>query len=492
MNFKLTLKLYRLLKTVIWLIYSFYALIALMMLNKFELKLSVLICGILIQLTLIKFIDHWYKFKQPLLLDWFRLTTFFSVVLNFMFLVYTLDQNVTILIYNVARVGSNYAFLGITTILTGIIGLNLGELVILKIPNKKIKERASKKIKVLQLVNIKFLYLLSILIGFVQIYLIINGITGYGVHTEHTTASYSFLLQTVKILYPFILGIFALYKFYYHYKIFNLFFWSFFILQIAAGFLSGMKEEVFVPIVLVLIPFILGGNKLSKQLVGLSIIFILILYPINNNYRNTMINNPELDKATSLNLALYKTFEEGLIFNLVSGTESYQDRLSLFPTLMYSVSIEKDWTYYKYLNRYVYMPVAWFVPRFLLPGKPISDIGAKLYEKVTSRDTSAITPSTFGWAYLEGGFLFVFISLLLFGLFVTQFEKKLDRRSTFGLLLFMVTLILLLKAEFDIYFKIIAILQVIFIGYLFRLFFLKYKVIYEKDSYNIQETYQRL
>ena len=115
------------------------------------------------------------------------------------------------------------------------------------------------------------------------------------------------------------------------------------------------------------------------------------------------------------------------------------------------------------------------IPRYFLPNKPVSDSGAKLYQMVTNRNTSSITPSTIGWAYLEGGHIYVFISFFVFGWFVSLIQHNINKNSLFGLLLYMMLLVSLLKAEFDIYFKLSSILQIIFIGLLFKYFFIESK-----------------
>ena len=87
MNFKLSYKFYVLIKSFIWIWYAFFFLTVVNGNYDKEVKYGVLLCAILIQMTLITFINHWYKNKRPRLLDWFRLATFFVIIFNFLVLI---------------------------------------------------------------------------------------------------------------------------------------------------------------------------------------------------------------------------------------------------------------------------------------------------------------------------------------------------------------------------------------------------------------------
>ena len=183
------------------------------------------------------------------------------------------------------------------------------------------------------------------------------------------------------------------------------------------------------------------------------------------------------DKA--FGIALANTTQLGFSKNIEQGGDSFSERLSLFPYFVYSIEKEKEWNYYKNLNRFLYWPFGWIVPRFIIPDKPKSDTGTVLCEKLFGYNTNSLTVTTYGWAYLEGGYIYVFILFLLFGLIICYFQYNLGFDNLYGLLLYIAILIALLKIESDIYFTINGILQKAMIYYIF------YKILIKETSLNI-------
>jgi hypothetical protein len=303
----------------------------------------------------------------------------------------------------------------------------------------------------------------------------VNGVLGYGTLQEHTTSSYSFLIATIQILGPFILTVFSVLSFIYNYKErwFNTVFVAFIGLQLIFGFLSGMKETILTPIIIILIPYLKAGLTISKKYIILGVFSILILYPLNNNFRGILNEYPNLDRQTAFFVAAKETFDISLVENVNSGSESFSSRLSLFPFLVYAVQYEDSWTYYKNLNRYIYLPVAWFVPRLFIPDKPKSETGAVLNNMIYGYSTNSLTTSTFGWAYFEGGYIYVFILFLFFGAFLGFIDLKSDS-NMFSYLIYVIALISCLTIETDIYFRVSSLLQTAFIYYLFyKIFIIK-------------------
>ncbi|MDX1767069.1 MAG: hypothetical protein R3294_03385 [Arenibacter troitsensis] len=476
MTFKLSRNIFLAIKSLIYILYGLFAINAFVNFNSFDLKIAILLCGILIELTVITFINHWYKLKQPLLLDWFRLATFMSIVLNFMSITEILDNNINFELNDFVSVSSTQALPTITAVLLGLLALRLGEMLVKLSKKSKItlKYSVQKHIRSLQFKRKIIFLIFTVLLILAQLFLMFKGIVGYGTEGNHTMESYSFMIQSISIMGPFVLAMFAIIKYKYKDKgkIFNITFLIYFLMQVGIGFLSGMKENIISPILIVIIPYLLSGNKISLRIFIGGFIFFILLYPINNNYRYYTNAYGNLNKMTYLQLAISDTFEGNFIENFVGGTQSYQNRLSLFPLFMYSVENEKEWTEYKNLNRYIYLPISWIIPRFLMTSKPTSNTGSKLYHMTTGRETSSVTPSTYGWSYLEGGYIPLFLSFLLFGAFITYLQVNLNKEHLFGLLLFITVLVALLKVESDIYFKISEILQTILIGFiLYKMFF---------------------
>lgn len=478
MKFNLGYNTYIKLKSIIWCLYCLYAIFSFAILKKIELIVGVGICGLIIDLTLMSFLNHWYKYNSPFLLDWFRLTTFISIVLNFMFLVFKMDTT------NYLYIGENvvnveFALTSIFVVFIGLLVLKFCELLYIKKYRKKFFI-----IKPIKFSKLKFFYVLIILISFSQLYIIIEGLLGYGsVFNSENSGIIGTILLIIQLIIPFALATMSIFKYLYNYKSkeFNLIFWIFFIVQILYGFLSGMKQEVIMPIIIILIPYIISGRKLSKWVLSLSLIFIILLYPINNNYRS-IINNSDIDKITALNAAVVITFENGMIQNLERGSDNYSSRLSLFPWLMYSVENEELWNEFKYLNRYAYLPLAWIVPRFIIPNKPVAGRGKILYNMMSDSDneSTAVTPSTFGWSFFEGGFIPVIISFFLLGQFISYIQFNFNENKFFGLLMFIIVLKFMIKVELDIYFIIAGILQAFLVNFLLYKFFFKNAIIYNK------------
>ena len=474
MEFKLTYKLHKIIKIIIWVIYFFFLAYMIDKKNNFEIISGVLLSSVLIQMTLISFVDNWFKFKRPTLLDWFRLTTFFVIILNYFNLINDNRLN-DLKGFPGYFIPVNLIIPSLFVVFIGLLGLKTGELLYLNFyKNRKLlKTTIEYKLR-----NPFLFYIISLIVGVVQIYLMMKGEVGYGTFQENTTSNLSFLFQILGILSVLILSIFSIIKYVYRNNDnqFNFFFILFFILQLSYGFLSGMKESIISPIIIVLIPYIIGGHKISNKFVFILVIGLLLTYPFSNNYRDVLNAHPKIDKTVAIGIAYVKTSELNFTDNIGEGSDNFSDRLSLFPFLVYAVENEATWTYYKNLDRYIYLPIAWIVPRFLIPEKPISEIGAKLNEKIYDVETNSLTPTTYGWAYFEGGYFYVFAVFFIFGLFISYFQYKLALNNFFGILLYSAIIIKLLKVEEDIYFLISGILQMILIYFIFLFIFIKNKI----------------
>lgn len=472
MNFKLSYKFFIVIKSIIWIFYTFFLFNVVNNENDIQVIFGVLLCALLIQMTLISFMDHWYKNKRPTLLDWFRLTTFFVIILNFLNIINDIKKLNDFVFFTLKP---SYFLPSLLVVLIGLIGLKISEYIYLYLKtNISLKY---KKTKVYYFRNIYFFYLFALVLAFIQIYLMLTGEVGYGTFQENTTSDYSFLFQVVFILSYLILSLFGIFKYLYPVKKkgFNLVYVIYFLIQVIYGFLSGMKESIITPFIIVLIPFLLSGRKISKNYLIIGTFALLIIYPINNNYRELLIDFPNLKREEALGIALVKTMNFSFSDNVNKGSNSFSDRLSLFPYLVYSVEKEPEWNYYKHLDRYVYLPVAWIIPRFMLPDKPKSEIGAVMNEMIVGVNTNSLTPTTYGWAYFEGGFIYVFFIFILFGLFINYFQYNLGFDNLLGILLYIQILVIMLKVETDVYFLISGILQTILICFLMIKIFIKRK-----------------
>jgi len=450
---------------VIWLLYGIFVLYCFNTLDNNDLLWAVLISGIIVQLTVQSFFRNWYFFYRPKLLDWFRLTTFVVLILNFYNIVFYLDDHDNFLVDQHVYVPSSTALTTVFVILIGLLALNAGEI----LAKNTVLPRQGNVSHDYRLKNTGLFAFIVIGVSLLQLYVMYSGLLGYGTDFNNQDRTFGFLLQAIQILGPLLLVLLSAFIFVYNnrQKLLIGLLIFYFSIQIFYGFLSGMKEEIITPIILILVPFILSGGKLPKFFVGFAVVFTILLYPVNNNYRDiTNRSFGRINKSQVFVLALKQTFENDFSDVFKTGSEQYGSRLSLFPMNMYAIDIEESWTNYKYLNRYPYLPVAWFIPRAILPDKPESNTGALLYEMQTGGNTASITPSTFGWAYLEGGFIPVVISFMFFGFSIELIERRLNLNRFFNLLFFSMVLITLVKVETDIYFRLAGILQTLLFSYL--------------------------
>lgn len=306
------------------------------------------------------------------------------------------------------------------------------------------------------------IFILLIITTMIESYLLFAGYKGYASSIEHTSGIIS-LIKSIQIaLNPLaiILSAYILfieknqqlkYKIIYSVSIY---------LQIFIGLLSGMKEEAIIPIVYTLIVYLIGKNKIKKVYIYLFIFSLLILYPLNNSYRN-IINNPFYDKLGNTSkffLALNQIINKPLQETFSTSSSSFGDRTSMYKYLQYSINIEPSWNYYNSMERYIYLPLVWIVPRTIWENKPRSDIGAELYFKLTGRVTNSITPTNIGWAYLEGGVLFVVIIFILLGIFFSKIDL-LNLNNPLNLVLYSWCIHKVIKPEWDPYFLLAAAIQ---------------------------------
>jgi hypothetical protein len=216
-----------------------------------------------------------------------------------------------------------------------------------------------------------------------------------------------------------------------------------------------------------------SGAKIPKKIIYAGVFLIILLYPINTAYRN-IIGNPYLNTGSptlNMAIAMQKVFSTPLLQTLMEGSDDYAARGEMFPFLEYSINNESEWNYYKYMTRYITLPLAWVIPRAIWPDKPHADIGGVLYEQIVGvRTATAITPTSVGWAYFEGGVVFLIVIFFLIGI-VFEIVDRGNHKKPMILLFYIIILHKALKPEWDPYFMFVALMQ-IFIMYWFLLKFI--------------------
>lgn len=471
MNFKLTNKVYFLIQLISWLLYSFFLFRAIIIIDDVEIVYAVMLSGVIMYMTLNQFVKNWYHRGRPLLLDWFRLSTFLFIILDFFGMIEGLGGEFNSFKEYVVK--KEYVLPSVFVVFVGVVGLKISEILAVTFWTKKRNDNTVQ-------IKYKFSYpdffcFISIFIALIQLFLILTGEVGYGTFQENTASDFSFLFQTVFLLSSMILSVFGIFKYLYKFKTptFNICFLIYFTVQIIYGFLSGMKESIITPFIVVLIPFLMGGYKIPKKLIYIAVFFGLLIYPLNDNYRSILREKPSINKNDALGLALVKTFDSDFSDNFSEGADSFSDRLSLFPYIIYTVENENAWHYYKNLDRYIYLPVAWILPRFIIPDKPKSETGEVLNYMVRGWKGNSLSATTYGWAYFEGGYFYVLILFVFFGLFISYFQYRFSINTFLGLLMYILVLVQLLKVESDIYFLISGMLQSTLIAFCFYKIFIK-------------------
>lgn len=424
-----------------------------------EIIWAVLLIIILYFLSVFQFLKAIQKNKKPKLQDWLSTSIFFFVVVDFMGIVNDFPFDGSVLLYGHYIDLSHSPYI-LIVILVSFVALNLSS-----VPFKFIKDDYNGN-NILYFVEKKnIIFALLVLVTFCKGLLLITGYMGYGTDEAYSGGVFSLVNQIVKILTPFVLAFSGYILFVEKYE--SLKYKTLYVVvitvQVILGLLSGMKEEVLIPILFFLIPFLVGGGRLKLQYIGALVLLLVLLYPLNNIYREISNTQPSGSKVAIVQLAIEQFSGSPFMESFDEGLESYSERTSLYVFLHNSINIEPQWTDYKNMERYLYLPVSWWIPRIVLPNKPRADIGIEYYEILTGVDGStSITPSSIGWAYLEGGIIFVFVIFFLMGLFLNQVDR-LSLENPINLTFYIIVFQKCLKPEWDPYFFFTGLVQVLVI-----------------------------
>ena len=423
---------------------------------------ALLLCALLYLMSFIPFI-HYFKTKgRPRLIDWMRIVLFSSIVMDFMKTVNESNGKTTIFFIDNITTDLTDAPFVLFTLIIAFLSLEIGhqgfELVsrYYTIP-KRIGNLGSFKLKGKK----KLIFFLAVSTIF-QIYFQITGIAGYGSSIEYTTGIFSFIKNIQGNFNQIILILTCYVVFVERYKNpkFKNFFYILLIIQAIMGLLSGMKENFLLPILYASVAFIIGGGRVKKSFVIVGFGILILLYPLNNSYRN-IINDPFLNKGNSMVnivLAIENIQQDPLSKTLLGGVESYSARSSMYGYLDNSIKTETNWNYYKNMNRYWAIPLVWLIPRSFWPEKPRSDVGAIYNDILVGRTTNSITPMNVGWSYFEGGIVFVLIIFVLMGIFFSKIDYS-NIQKPIVFFFYIWSLHQVIKPEWDPYFMFSSAIQ---------------------------------
>lgn len=445
-----------------FLFYFFYTLSNALGINQ-NLANATWLAGVIYMQSVGEFLYFYRKYGKPRLQDWLRLMIFVMLVMNFMSIVNSANGALY-----VPFVGSSLSLIdspfAMMVIVVALIALDIAYFI------GKVVWRRKNYYEQHLVMRKNVVFAILILSTIFKGYLLFAGFARFGVEVKDASGLVSLVNMLSTYLNPFalIVSAYILFNENSTNKGYKTVFYSVLVVQVLLGTLSGMKENAIAPIMFTLIVFFLAGRKLPKNFVVIGLFFVVLLYPLNNAYRN-VIGNPSLDTGSStlnMAIAIKKVFNEPLSETLLSGAEMYADRGAMFPFLLFTIQDEYRWDYYKNMNRYWTLPLAWIVPRLLWEDKPRTEGGGVLYELITGvRTMTAVTPTSLGWAYFEGGVFFVFTIFLLVGL-IYEFVDRKNMRKPIVLVFYAALLHFAIKPEWDPYFMISSLVPMFIIYWL--------------------------
>tara|TARA_R110002051_G_scaffold78899_1_gene142530 strand:- start:5906 stop:7294 length:1389 start_codon:yes stop_codon:yes gene_type:complete len=428
----------------------------------FEVVKALILCIIAYLLSIIPFI-HYFKTKgRPRLIDWMRVVLFFTIVLDFMKNVNQSSGKKTIFFIDNILTDLTDAPFVLFTLILAFLSLDLGYLIFTSICRN---HNVSKRIDAFKVFMIKGKNKLLFFLGFstiIKAYFHSTGISGYGSSIEYTFGLFS-LVKNIQGNLNDILIILTCYVVFiegYENKKYRKLFFFLIIIQAILGLISGMKESFLLPILYVSVAFLMGGGRIKKQFVIISFPILILLFPLNNAYRD-ILNDPFLNKGNTVvnvTLAVNKIKQQSLSETVLGGAENYGSRSSMYGYLDNSIKTESNWNYYKHLDRYWAIPIVWLVPRAVWPSKPRNDVGAIYNDQLVGVTTNSITPMNIGWVYFEGGIPYVIIIFILIGLFFTYIDYS-NIKKPIVFFFFIWCLHKALKPEWDPYFMFSSAIQ---------------------------------
>lgn len=408
-----------------------------------------------------------FKKNNFYLIDFFKLTLFFFIIVKF--LLYILTERSGVVYYDFYSINLSNVTFTLLIVWLSFISLDFSTFFL------KSTHKTQNKIFVIQ--NTSLPMLLLVFFTIFKIVLLLSGVSGYGSSTSFTFGFYSLIKSISDVIFPMALIIVTYITLSPNHFIKNnyiLLFYTILSVNILLGIISGMKEEVLTPIIIYILLFYYFGNRISMIVILFSSFLILLLYPIINNYRTylndfRMVNNSKIEL---FDLSLNNILEnQNFTYLIADGYTNYTNRTDLFGQLNDAINKISNWNSYKYMDRYLTLPFFPFVPRVAWTNKPRNDLGSEFYHMQSGyydNESNSVTVSTIGWAYLEGGAFFVIVIFFLLGICFNYIDSK-KRHSFKYLILWIIAFFLAIKPEWDPFFAIAKLFQT----FIFLTIFLK-------------------
>lgn len=451
---------YYLILVIIWTIFLFRATYLYFEVDRDSILFELILAGILMYITLGKILSNIYHYKIPKFIDWFKLSTF--VYLDFHYLRIADDlNNPSNSLWFAYYINEDYIVLSLFVLILGVLTLDVVDFLFrLRFNSKKLLKSRIALINVprFKLRNNKVFVVISFIYLLIQIYLINIGLIGYGSESfisgqvNHLEGAFSFLFQFLFVIGSLITYIYCLIIFFdkSKNKLLLTSFKAYSIIFIIVNLYSGQKGGILIFLIIILMSYLMSGKPFPKKLFLISLPIVFFVFPIVTNFREELSKDFNASRLQIMSDVVEKVF----FTDSKKKTKEHSsglDRISMFQYFVYSVENEDKWVEYKNLNRYIYLPIS-FVPRGIVPSKPTSDTGIKFNNLVMRNKDNSITPTTFGWSYFEGGWIFIVITFGILGLFLSIIQYVIPNKSHLYFLYYLNLIFSLISIENDLYF----------------------------------------
>ncbi|TDD98358.1 oligosaccharide repeat unit polymerase [Flavobacterium cellulosilyticum] len=472
MGIKLSRRLYHLILSILWGLLIFRSISIFTSVTEYSVFIDLILVGCIFQISVYPFIKNIYKFGFPKIIDFFRFSSFIFLPLNYLNIADQLNEE-RVGIYGILLINKDFVTESLFCVFICLLAIGIAD----KMFSLKFHEKNNVTFPVVKnvvLKNLNVFISISFFFISIQFYLLFAGLIGYGADsTYYAENQYSFVLQFLSSFSGLFFITYAILKYLYDFdtRKFNFYYILYCVLYFVFGLYSGMKGTIIFGIVYILLPFYFSGRSLKKSWIVSILVVGFLLYPINTEYREILAHNENISKDVALGLAINSAFQIKDFGE--KSSSSYNERLSMFPYLVKSLELENKWDVYKNMERYFYLPIS-FIPRFLLSNKPTSDTGSKFQNLIFQDTNNSITPTAYGWAYLEGGLIYAFLQFFLLGIVISIFQYVVNKKTIFFLIFYSTLIVQMLVVENDVYFLLAQILQSVFIySIYYKIFFKK-------------------
>jgi hypothetical protein len=237
------------------------------------------------------------------------------------------------------------------------------------------------------------------------------------------------------------LGLYALIIFsiekYYHpeSKVRTLLLWTVFGSECAWGLISGMKSLLLINLLVVGLVSSMVKRKLRLRWLALALAGIVVIYPLINQYRS-IVRRTGNEATTSINVAAEATRaaarrtarEQGTAGGwLSSGWSNTVGRLDLLESVALLIAYQDRFYLLRGDERFWMIPIYPFVPRFLWPGKPILDKGARFTGLLGEGKLSSMALTFPGDLYVLYGLAGIMAGMFILGLVAQWLQNPVKR-----------------------------------------------------------------